>query len=93
MELVSHHPSAATNTSVLPNPGPSVPTAAYEQIDVAATAAAAYALSKNGRPPANAGLSLELLSQILAASGGAMSPQLFAPTWNISVSLTKSTME
>ena len=88
MELVSHHASTSTNASVLPNSGSS--TSAYEQIDVAATAAAAYALAKNGRTSANAGLSLELLSQILAASGGAMSPQLFAPTWNISVSVEKS---
>ena len=44
-----------------------------------------YTMIKNERlppaPPTN-GLSLELLSQILATNG----PQLFAPTWNISVS-------
>jgi hypothetical protein len=42
-----------------------------------------YTMIKNERiPPSTNGLSLELLSQILATSG----PQLFAPTWNISVS-------
>ena len=95
MELVvSHHqPSASssssiTNHPVLPTTVSSTSTSAYEPMDIAATAAAAYALAKNGRTPPNAGLSLELLSQILAAaSGGAMSPQLFAPTWNISVSV------
>jgi hypothetical protein len=80
MEIVSHHPSSSSaNSSVT-----STSTSAYEPIDVAATAAAAYALAKNGRTPTNTGLSLELLSQILAASGSAISPQLFAPTWNIS---------
>jgi hypothetical protein len=88
MELVSHHQSTPTNPSVLPTTGSST-TAAYEQIDVAATAAAAYALAKNGRPSTSTGLSLELLSQILAAGGSAISPQLFAPTWNISVSYNK----
>jgi hypothetical protein len=88
MELVSHHPSTLTNSSILPTTGSA--TLPYEQIDVAATAAAAYTLAKNGRAPTNAGLSLELLSQILAASSSsAISPQLFAPTWNISVSLIK----
>lgn len=89
LELVSHHPtlSATTiNSSVLSTPGPTTSTPVYEQINVTTTAAAAaYALAKNGRTPATAGLNLELLSQILAASGGAISPQLFAPTWNISV--------
>ncbi len=89
MELVSHHPSSSssTNSSVLSTTISSTSASAYEQIDVAATAAAAYALAKNGRTSTNPGLSLELLSQILAASGSAISPQLFAPTWNISVSL------
>lgn len=67
----------------------SVSTPSYEHIDVnaaTAAAAAAYALSKNGRAPTSAGLSLELLSQIIAASGTAINSQLFAPTWNISVS-------
>jgi chromosome segregation ATPase len=41
-----------------------------------------YTMIKNERLPPSNGLSLELLSQILATSG----PQLFAPTWNISVS-------
>jgi len=40
-----------------------------------------YPMIKNERlPPPTNGLSLELLSQILATNG----PQLFAPTWNIS---------
>jgi hypothetical protein len=82
IDLVSHHPSTSTNSSVLPT-AESLP---YEQIDVAATAAAAYTMAKNARTTSNTGLSLELLSQILAASGNAISPQLFAPTWNISVS-------
>jgi hypothetical protein len=47
----------------------------YEQIDP-------YPMIKNEQMPSTNGLSLELLSQILAASGS----QLFAPTWNISVS-------
>lgn len=89
MELVSHRQPTPTTT-----PGSSITsttttattavTSAFEPIDVAATAAAAYALAKNGRAPANPALSLELISQILAASGSAISPQLFAPTWNIS---------
>jgi hypothetical protein len=86
MELVSHHPSTSTNSSVLSTSGSTASTSTYESIDVAATAAAAYALAKNGRTSTNTGLSIELLSQILAASGSAISPQLFAPTWNISVS-------
>jgi hypothetical protein len=81
MELVSHHPPTSTTSSSVTS------TSVYEPIDVAATAAAAYALAKNGRTSTNAGLSLEILSQILAASGSTMSPQLFAPTWNISVSV------
>lgn len=40
-----------------------------------------YPMIKNERLPSNNGISLELLSQILTTSG----PQLFAPTWNISV--------
>jgi len=42
-----------------------------------------YPMIKNERIPPSPtnGLSLELLSQILATNG----PQLFAPTWNISV--------
>ncbi|UJR35760.1 hypothetical protein I4U23_028508 [Adineta vaga] len=82
MELVTHLPSTSTTSSVLPTVVPS--TSTYEPTDVAATAAAAYTLAKNGRTPASAGLSLELLSHILAASGTGISPQLFAPTWNIS---------
>ncbi|CAF3704242.1 unnamed protein product, partial [Adineta steineri] len=79
-ELIPHLPSTSTTSSVLPTTVSS--TLPYEQIDVAA-----YTLAKNGRTPTNPAISLELLSQILAASGGAMSsqlPQLFAPTWNIS---------
>jgi hypothetical protein len=87
MELVSHHQPTSTNPSVLSTTGSSASTSPYEQIDVAATAAAAYTLAKNGRTASNAGLSLEILSQLLAASGSAISPQLFAPTWNISVCL------
>jgi hypothetical protein len=41
-----------------------------------------YAIIKNERMPPTNGLSLELLSQILATN----SSPLFAPTWNISVS-------
>jgi hypothetical protein len=41
-----------------------------------------YAIIKNERLPPTNGLSLELLSQILATNN----PPLFAPTWNISVS-------
>ena len=41
-----------------------------------------YPMIKNERLPSTNGISLELLSQILTTSG----PQLFAPTWNISVS-------
>ncbi|CAF4899411.1 unnamed protein product [Rotaria sp. Silwood1] len=39
-----------------------------------------YVMHKNEPLPLTHGLSLELLSQILTTS----SPQLFAPTWNIS---------
>jgi len=100
MELISHHQSTPATSSILSTTGSSITTTtttttataaaavstpAFEPIDVAATAAAAYALAKNGRAPPNPGLSLELLTQILAASGSAISPQLFAPTWNISV--------
>jgi hypothetical protein len=42
-----------------------------------------YPMIKNERLPPTNGISLELLSQILTTSG----PQLFAPTWNISVSI------
>ena len=87
MELISHHSSLSANPVTLPSAGSS--SSPYEQIDVAATAAAAYALSKNGRTAPNPSLSLELLTQILAASGNAISPQLFAPTWNISVSVSR----
>jgi hypothetical protein len=41
-----------------------------------------YTMIKNERLPSTNGISLELLSQILTTNG----PQLFAPTWNISVS-------
>jgi len=41
-----------------------------------------YTMIKNERITPTNGLSLELLSQILATNG----PQFFAPTWNISVS-------
>ena len=92
LELVSLHPTSASTTtissSVLSTSGSSTTTtttSAFEPIDAATTAATAYALAKNSRTPTSAGLSLELLSQILAASGTAISPQLFAPTWNISV--------
>ncbi|CAF2527129.1 unnamed protein product [Rotaria sp. Silwood2] len=87
VDILSHHQTTSTNSSAIPTTGSSTSTSStsYEQIDVTATAAAAaYALAKNGRVPTNNGLSLELLSQILAASGTAISPQLFAPTWNIS---------
>ncbi|CAF1501770.1 unnamed protein product [Rotaria sp. Silwood1] len=86
VDILSHHQSTSTNLSGIPTTGSATSTTtSYEQIDVTATAAAAaYALAKNGRPPTNNGLSLELISQILAASGTAISPQLFAPTWNIS---------
>ena len=82
MELVTHHPPTSTLSTTTPS------TSTFEPNDVAATAAAAYTLAKNGRAPANAGLSLELLSHILAASSNTIGPQLFAPTWNISVSLS-----
>ncbi|CAF1611709.1 unnamed protein product [Adineta ricciae] len=82
MELVTHHPSTSTHSTVLSTTAPS--TSTYESNDATATAAAAFTLAKNGRAPANAGLSLELLTHILAASGNPIGPQLFAPTWNIS---------
>jgi len=86
MELISHHPAMIPSNPITTGPSTSstVTPLPYEQIDVAATAAAAFALAKNGRTATNPGLSLELISQILAASSNAMSPQLFAPTWNIS---------
>ena len=89
---VSHHPplplpSASTlpltvSSSVSASSSSTLP---YEQMDVSASAATAYALAKNSRTTSNTGLSLELISQILAASGNPIAPQLFAPTWNISV--------
>ena len=91
MELVSHHQPLPLTASALPPPVlSSVPassstTLPYEQIEASASAATAYALAKNSRTTSNTGLSLELISQILAASGNPIGPQLFAPTWNISV--------
>jgi hypothetical protein len=51
-----------------------LPSTSYQSIN-------SYPMIKNERIPPTNGLSLELLSQILATNG----PQLFAPTWNISV--------
>ncbi|CAM4813817.1 unnamed protein product [Rotaria magnacalcarata] len=85
IDIISQHQSTSAVPSVVPTTTSSATTSAYEHIDVTTSAAAAaYAIAKNGRTPTNTGLSLELISQILAASGTAISPQLFAPTWNIS---------
>ncbi|CAF4671412.1 unnamed protein product [Rotaria socialis] len=85
IDIISQHQSTSAIPSVVPTTTSSTTTSTYEHIDVTTSAAAAaYALAKNGRTPTNTGLSLELISQILAASGTAISPQLFAPTWNIS---------
>lgn len=91
IEVHGHH-SSTTSGNSLPSSvtAPSTASLPYEPIDVtstAAAAAAAYALAKSGRAAASSpAINLELLTQIFTASGNAMSPQLFAPTWNISVS-------
>jgi hypothetical protein len=73
--------SSINDSSHLPTKSSKMTSSEMEYLPTSYDAIHPYPMIKNERLPPTNGISLELLSQILTTNG----PQLFAPTWNISV--------